>query len=153
MKQLKNILEGLLRGMDDTLNSGEDDVNAALNSDIVDITSDNKKDQEKAVELFKRRLKDLKVKPTNDHMYMYRSEDWWVQFKDDSNGYEFSMMQMIGSKYYHVYIHDYGRPTRYYRSDNFNTALNNFRRGGTFYKVPASLVDACDKILRIMYAR
>ena len=153
MKNLKDILEGLLRGMENTLNSGEADVNAALNADIVDITSDNKKDQEKAVELFKRRLKDLKVKPTNDHMDMYNSEDWWVQFKEDNNGYKFSMMQMIGSKYYHVYVSDYGKPTKYWRSNNFNAATTYFILGKPIYKVPEELVDICDQILRIMYAK
>ena len=65
MKDLKDILlEGLLKGMDKTLAAGENDVNAALNADIIGIVSDDKKEQEKAVNLFKKRLKDLKVKPT-----------------------------------------------------------------------------------------
>ena len=52
-----------------------------------------------------------------------------------------------------MYIYDYGKPTRYYRTDNFNSALNNFRYNGPFYRVPEELVDVCDQILRIMYAR
>ena len=153
MKDLKHILEGLLKGMEDTLNSGEADVNAALNADIVDITSDNKKDQEKAVELFKQRLKDLKVKPTTDHWDMHKSTSWWVQFKEHEDGFEFVMIQMIGSKYYHVYISDYGKPTKYWRSNSFNAATSYLILGKPIYEVPEELVDVCDKILRIMYAR
>lgn len=153
MNQLRNILEGLLKGMDKTIATGEVDVNAALNADIVDITSDNKKDQEKAVNLFKQRLKDLKVKPTTDHMNMYKSTSWWVQFKEHEDGYEISMMQMIGSKYYHVYISDYGKPTKYWRSINFNAATTYFVLGKPIYEVPESMNEICDKILRIMYAR
>ena len=155
MKQLKNILEGLLRGMDDTLNSGEADVNAALNADIVGITSDNKKDQEKAVELFKQRLKDLKVKPTTDHMDLYRSYNWWVQFKEDSDGYEFVMMKLMNNNYYIVYIDKYGKPTKYWRTNNFNAATTYFILGKSkpIYEVPEELNEVCDKILRIMYMR
>ena len=150
---MKTLYEGILKGMDKTLATGDDDTNTVLNADLIGIASDNKKDQENAVNLFKQRLKDLKVKPTTDHMDMYKSSSWWVQFKDYENGYEFSMMQMIGSKYYHVYISDYGKPTKYWRTNNFNAATTYFILGKPIYEVPEELVDVCDKILRIMYAR
>lgn len=150
---MKTLYEGILKGMDKTLAAGEDDTNAALNADIIGIVSDDKKDQEKAVNLFMQRLKDLKVKPTTDHMEMYKSKSWWVQFKEHNDGYEFSMMQMIGSKYYHVYISDYGKPTKYWRSNNFNAATTYFVLGKPIYEVPESMNEICDKILRIMYGR
>ena len=154
MKQLKSILEGLLRGMEDTLNSGEADVIAALNADIVDITSDNKKDQEKAVNLFKQRLKDLKVKPTTDHMDMYKSASWWVQFKEHEDGYELVMIKSYNSSLkYIVYIDKYGKPTKYWRANNFNAATTYLILGKPIYEVPESLNAICDKILRIMYMR
>ena len=153
MKDLKHILEGLLRGMEDTIAAGEDDINAALNTDLIGIVSDDKKEQEKAVNLFKQRLKDLKVKPTTDHMEMYKSTSWWVQFKEHEDGFEFVMIQMIGSKYYHVYISDYGKPTKYWRSNSFNAATSYLILGKPIYEVPESMNAICDKILRIMYAR
>ena len=153
MKQLKSIFEGLLRGMNDTLNSGEDDVETALNADIVDITSYNKKDQEKAVELFNQRLKDLKVKPTTDHINMYKSTSWWVQFKNDSDGFEFVMMKMINNYYYIIYIDIYGKPTKYWRTNNFNAATTYFILGKPIYEVPESMNAICEDILRIMYMR
>lgn len=154
MKQLKSILEGLLRGMDKTIAAGEADVNAVLNADIVDITSDNKKEQEKAVNLFKQRLKDLKVKPTNDHMDMYKSTSWWVQFKEHEDGYELVMIKSYNSSLkYIVYIDKYGKPTKYWRANNFNAATTYFILGKPIYEVPESMNAICDKILRIMYNR
>ena len=88
---MKTLYEGILKGMDKTLAAGDDDTNVALNADLIGIVSDNKKEQEKAVNLFKQRLKDLKVKPTIDHMDMYKSSSWWVQFKEHRDGYELVM--------------------------------------------------------------
>ena len=154
MKQLRNILEGLLRGMDNTIATGEDDANVALNAGIIGITSDNKKDQEKAVNLFKQRLKDLKVKPTTDHMDMYKSLSWWVQFKEHEDGYELVMIKSYNSSLkYIVYIDKYGKPTKYWRANNFNAATTYLILGKPIYEVPESLNAICDKILRIMYMR
>ena len=155
MKQLRNILEGLLRGMEDTLNSGEADVNAAMNADLIDIASDNKKEQEKAVNLFKQRLKDLKVKPTTDHMDMYKSASWWVQFKEYEDGYEFVMIkQFVTSKYMHIiYIDKYGKPTKWWRAYNFNAATSYLILGKPIYEVPESMNAICEEILKTMINR
>ena len=138
--------------MDDTLNSGENDANAALNADIVGITSDDKKEQEKAVNLFKQRLKDLKVKPTTDHMAMYKSTSWWVQFKEHEDGYEFVMIkQFVTSKYMHIiYINKYGKPTTYWRAYNFNAATSYLILGKPIYEVPESMHAICEEILKII---
>lgn len=100
---MKTLYEGILKGMDKTLAAGEDDANDVLNAPLIGIASDNKKEQEKAVNLFKQRLEDLKVKPTTDHMDMYKSASWWVQFKEHEDGYEFVMIkQYKTSKYMHI---------------------------------------------------
>lgn len=153
MKDLRYILEGLLKGMDKTLAAGEDDTNAALNAGIIDIVSDNKKEQEKAVNLFKQRLKDLKVKPSTNHMDMYTSKSWWVQFKEHRDGYEFVMIKRIESFRYIVYISEYGNPTRYWRSNDFNAATTYMISGKPIYEVPESMNAICDEIFRIMYMR
>jgi hypothetical protein len=155
MKDLKDILEGLLKGMDKTIATGDNDANAALNADIIGIVSDNKKEQEKAVNLFKQRLKDLKVKPTTDHMDMYKSSSWWVQFKEHEDGYEFVMIkQFITSKYMHIiYIDKYGKPTKWWRAYNFNAATSYLILGKPIYEVPESMNAICEEILKIMFKR
>jgi hypothetical protein len=155
MKTLKSILEGLLRGMGDTLNSGEADTTAALNADLIDIVSDNKNEQVKAVNLFKQRLKDLKVKPTTDHMDMYKSTSWWVQFKEHRDGYEFVMIKQYNTSEYRyiIYIDTYGKPTKYWRTNNFNGATSYLILGKPIYEVPESMHSICEEILRIMYNR
>jgi hypothetical protein len=155
MKDLKDILEGLLKGMDKTLAAGDDDVNAALNAGLIDIVSDNKKEQEKAVNLFKQRLKDLKVKPTTDHMDMYKSASWWVQFKEHEDGYEFVMIKQYNTSEYRyiIYIDRYGKPTKYWRTNNFNGATSYLILGKPIYEVPESMNAICEEIFRIMYMR
>lgn len=155
MKDLKDILEGILKGMDKTLAAGDDDTNAALNADIIGIVSDNKKEQEKAVNLFKQRLKDLKVKPTTDHMDMYKSYSWWVQFKEHNDGYELVMIKQYSTSEcrYIIYIDKYGKPTKYWRANNFNAATTYLILGKPIYEVPDSMNDICDEIFRIMYLR
>lgn len=156
MKQLRDILEGILKGMDKTLAAGEDDVNAALNADLIGIVSDDKKEQEKAVNLFKKRLKDLKVKPTTDHMDMYNSTSWWVQFKEHGSGFEFVMYKsydLAASNKYVIYIDKYGKPSKYWRANHFNAATTYFILGKPIYEVPESMNDICEKIFRIMYLR
>lgn len=149
------IYEGLLKGIEKTLAAGDDDTNAALNADIVDITSDNKKEQEKAVNLFKQRLNDLKVKPTTDHLDMFASKSWWVQFKEHEDGYEFVMIkQYKTSKYMHIiYIDKYGKPTKYWRAYNFNAATSYLILGKPIYEVHDSMNAICEEILKIMFIK
>ena len=151
---MKTLYEGILKGMDKTIAAGDDDTNAALNADLIGIVSDNKKEQEKAVNLFKQRLKDLKVKPTTDHMDMYKSESWWVQFKEHEDGYEFAMLKSYNSPFkYIIYIDKYGKPTKYWRANNFNAAARYFILGKPIYEVPESMNAICEEIFRIMYMR
>ena len=152
---MKTLYEGMLKGMDKTLAAGDDDINAVLNAGLIDIVSDNKREQEKAVNLFKQRLKDLKVKPTTDHMDMYKSSSWWVQFKEHEDGYEFVMIkQFITSKYMHIiYIDKYGKPTKYWRAYNFNAAASHLIIGKPIYEVPESMNAICEEILKIMVMR
>ena len=152
---MKTLYEGILRGMDKTLAAGEDDVNVALNADIIGIVSDDKKEQEKAVNLFKQRLKDLKVKPTTDHMDMYKSTSWWVQFKEHNDGYELVMIKQYSTSEYRyiIYIDKYGKPTKYWRTNNFNGATSYLILGKPIYEVPESMNAICEEILRIMYMR
>lgn len=151
---MKTLYEGILKGMDKTLAAGDDDTNVALNADLIDITSDNKKDQEKAVNLFKQRLKDLKVKPTTDHMDMYKSLSWWVQFKEHEDGYELVMIKSYNlAVRYIIYIDTYGKPTKYWRTNNFNGATSYLILGKPIYEVPKSMNAICEEILRIMYMR
>lgn len=151
---MKTLYEGILKGMDKTLAAGDDDTNAALNADLIGIVSDNKKEQEKAVNLFKQRLKDLKVKPTTDHMDMYKSSSWWVQFKEHENGYELAMIKSFNlAVRYIIYIDTYGKPTKYWRTNNFNGATSYLILGKPIYEVPKSMNAICEEILRIMYNR
>lgn len=149
---MKTLYEGILKGMDKTLAAGDDNTNTALNADIVDITSDNKKDQEKAVNLFKQRLKDLKVKPTTDYMDMYKTTSWWVQFRGREDDYEFVMIkQFVTSKYMHIiYIDKYGKPTKWWRAYNFNAATSYLILGQPIYEVPESMNATCEEILKII---
>lgn len=150
---LNSLLEGLLKGQNTTLAAGDDDTNAALNADIIGIVSDNKKEQEKTVNLFKQRLKDLKVKPTTDHLDMFASKSWWVQFKEHEDGYEFVMIKKIESFRYIVYISNYGKPTKYWRANNFNAATTYLILGKPIYEVPESMNAICEEILKIMFKR
>ena len=152
---MKTLYEGILKGMDKTLAAGDDDTNVALNADLISIASDNKKEQIKAVLLFRKRLEDLKVKPTTDHMDMYKSTSWWVQFKEHEDGYEFVMIkQFVTSNYMHIiYINKYGKPTKYWRANNFNAAARYFILGKPIYEVPESMNAICEEILKIMVMR
>jgi hypothetical protein len=152
---MKTLYEGILKGMDKTLAAGDNDANDVLNTPIIGIASDNKMEQIKAVLLFRKRLEDLKVKPTTDHMDMYKSTSWWVQFKEHKDGYEFVMIkQFITSTYMHIiYIDKYGKPTKWWRAHNFNAAASYLILGKPIYEVPESMNAICEEILRIMYNR
>ena len=152
---MKTLYEGILKGMNKTIAAGDDDTNVALNVDLIGIVSDDKNEQLKAVNLFKQRLKDLKVKPTTDHMDMYKSTSWWVQFKEHSDGYEFVMIKQYSTSEYRyiIYIDKYGKPTKYWRTNNFNGATSYLILGKPIYEVPESMNAICEEIFRIMYNR
>lgn len=150
-----NINEGVLNDIEHTLANSDKDINAAIFKKLIDIVSDDKKEQEKAVNLFKKRLKDLKVKPTTNHMDMYKSSSWWVQFKEHNDGYEFVMIKQYSTSAYRyiIYIDKYGKPTKYWRTNNFNGATAYLILGKPIYEVPESMNPICEEIFRIMYMR
>ena len=63
------------------------------------------------------------------------------------------MSKKIGSQRYIVYISNYGKPTKYWRSNNFNAATTYLVLGKPIYEVPESMNEICDKIFGIMYMR
>lgn len=150
-----NINEGVLNDIENTLANSDKDIDAVIFAKIIDIVSDDKKEQEKAVNLFKKRLKDLKIKPTTNHMDMYKSSSWWVQFKEHSTGYEFVMIKQYSTSAYRyiIYIDKYGKPTKYWRTNNFNGATAYLILGKPIYEVPESMNPICEEIFRIMYMR
>lgn len=149
-----NINEGVLNDIENTLANSDKDIDAVIFAKLIDIVSDDKKEQEKAVKLFKQRLKDLKVKPTTNHMNMLASNSWWVQFKEHRDGYEFVMIkQYNNSDRYIIYIDEYGKPTKYWRASNFNSATSYLILGKPIYEVPESMNPICEEMFRIMYMR
>ena len=156
MKDLKNILEGVLNDIEDTLANSDKNVKAVLYKQLINgITSYDGKEQKNAVNLFKQKLEDLKVKPTTDHMDMYKSSSWWVQFKEHDTGYEFIMIKQYDTSQhrYIIYIDKYGKPTKYWRTNNFNGAVSYLIPGKPIYEVPESMNAICGEIFRIMYMR
>lgn len=150
-----NINEGVLNDIENTLANSDKDIDAVIFAKIIDIVSDDKKEQEKAVNLFKKRLKDLKIKPTTNHMDMYKSSSWWVQFKEHNDGYEFVMIKQYSTSAYRyiIYIDKYGKPTKYWRTNNFNGATAYLILGKPIYEVPESMNPICEEIFRIIYMR
>lgn len=150
-----NINEGILNDIEDTLANSDKDIDAAIFAKLIYIVSDDKKEQENAVNLFKKRLKDLKVKPTTNHMDMYKSSSYWVQFKEHNDGYEFVMIKQYNTSAYRyiIYIDKYGKPTKYWRTNNFNGATAYLIPGKPIYEVPESMNPICEEIFRIMYGR
>lgn len=150
-----NINEGVLNDIEDTLANSDKGIDAAIFTKLMGIVSDDKKEQENAVNLFKQRLEDLKVKPTTNHMDMYKSSSLWVQFKEHSTGYEFIMIKHYSTSAYRyiIYIDKYGKPTKYWRTNNFNGAVSYLIPGKPIYEVPESLNPPCEEIFRIMYMR
>ena len=151
-----NINEGILNDIEDTLAKSDKDVKAVLYKKLINgITSYDGKEQKNAVELFKQALKDLKVKPTTNHMDMYKSSSWWVQFKEHSTGYEFVMIKQYDTSQhrYIIYIDKYGTATKYWRTNNFNGATAYLISGKPIYEVPESMNPICGEIFRIMYMR
>ena len=153
-----NINEGVLNDIENTLANGDKDIKAVLYKQLINgIISYNGKEQKNAVELFKQELKDLKIKPTTDHMDMYNSLSWWVQFKEHHDGNEFVMIKQYrtSAKRYIIYIDKYGKATKYWRTDNFNGAVSYLIPGKPIYEVPesSSMHAMCEEIYRIMYYR
>ena len=88
-------------------------------------------------------------------MDMYKSSSLWVQFKEHSTGYEFIMIKHYSTSAYRyiIYIDKYGKPTKYWRTNNFNGAVSYLIPGKPIYEVPESLNPPCEEIFRIMYMR
>lgn len=150
-----NINEGVLNDIEDTLANSDKGIDAVIFKKLIGIVSDDKKEQENAVNLFKQKLKDLKVKPTTNHMDMYKSSSWWIQFKEHNTGYEFIMIKQYSTSAYRyiIYIDKYGKPTKYWRTNNFNGATAYLIPGKPIYEVPESMNPICEEIFRIMYGR
>lgn len=150
---MKTLYEGILKGMDKTLAAGDNDANDVLNAPIIGIASYNKMEQIKAVLLFRKRLEDLKVKPTTDHMDMYKSSSWWVQFHEHKDGYELVMIKSYNLAFrYIIYIDTYGKPARWSHTNNFNGATSYLILGKPIFEVPESMNAICDDILlRMVY--
>jgi hypothetical protein len=151
-----NINEGILNDIENTLANSDKDVKAVLYKQLINgITSYDGKEQKNAVELFKQTLKDLKVKPTTNHMDMYKSKSWWVQFKEHPTGYEFIMIKQYSTseKRYIIYIDKYGTATKYWCTNNFNGAISYLIPGKSIYEVPESMNPICEETFRIMYMR
>lgn len=151
-----NINEGILNDIENTLANSDKDVKAVLYKQLINgITSYDGKEQKNAVELFKQALKDLKVKPTTNHMDMYKSKSWWVQFKEHPTGYEFIMIKQYSTEAYRyiIYIDKYGTATKYWRTNNFNGAISYLIPGKPIYEVPESMNPICEETFRIMYMR
>ena len=90
MKDLKDILEGLLRGMDDTLDSGQDALDAVMNIDTVPT------------------VKDFKQNPWNKHMHLV---PWYCP--DVLTKYKKLYPKMIKPEYTTLFfvLDKYGRST------------------------------------------
>ena len=158
---MKTLYEGILKGMDDTLKSGESDIAAASKDTIIDgITSNDGEKQKAAAELFIDLLEDhyaMKYKTLNK--FKTNPFSWWVQFKKDRNAqwYDFVMVRRVGSYFYIVFIDEFGRKTQYDRTTTAKPAMNYLSpRDTLLYEIDDTmpeLDDMCDQILRIMYAR
>ena len=128
MKDLKNILEGILNDIEDTLANSDKGIKAALYKQMINgIVSYNAKEQKNAVELFKQTLKDFKVKPI-DFKDALKPESWWVQFKEHKDCCEFVMVRSYdpdsSKKYYIIYIDKYGTATKYWRVNTARAAAS-----------------------------
>jgi hypothetical protein len=152
---MKTLYEGILKGMDDTLKSGKEDIRAVSKDDVINgITSSDAKKQEKAIDLFKGILQDYYALTYNISKVRNNPESWWVQF-DAKN--KFTMIRKIGSFYYIVVINQLGCDPIYDRRTHFNSAQTYFDADKkTIYEIDDTmpeLDDMCDKILKIMYMR
>ena len=156
---MKTLYEGILKGMDDTLKSGESDIAAASKDVIINgITDKDAKKQTNAIKLFKDMLEDHYAMKYKTHTnFNKRPESWWVQFGDKLKEYEFIMVRRIGSFYYIVSIDKLGNDPKYDRHTSHRTVATCLSpKYDTLYEVDDTmpeLDDMCDKILRIMYMR
>ena len=160
---MKTLYEGILKGMDDTIKSGESDI-AAVNKDtIVDgITSNDPWKQKQAKEMFEEIVKDNKIKRLRSLSKIDLSNGWCVQFKkDDTIGIpEFTMFAAIKSYWYIVYIDKFGSEPKYWRVPHTDFHFRYIKnlldpRQQPMYSVSNddALHDMCDKIFRIMFNR
>lgn len=168
MKDLKDILEGILNDIEDTLANSDNSVETVKTSmickTIIDgISSQDPKKQKSGVETFKRILIDNKTKQSMDYSKAKLSDGYWVQFKkDDETGVpEFVMICSVGPYYYVVHINNYGNKPKWYMVSVFHhleyllDPKNNY-----FFKVPnvidalkgISVLNMCDDIRKAVKA-
>jgi hypothetical protein len=158
---MKTLYEGILKGMDDTIKSGESDIASASKDTIVDgITSNDGEKQKAAAKLFIDLLEGYYAKKHKTiNGFKTNPYSWYVQFKKDSNShwYDFVMIRKMGSYFYIVYIDEFGFKTKYDRTTTVKPAINYLSpRDSIIYEIDDTmpeLDDMCDKILRIMYMR
>lgn len=169
MKNLKDILEGILNDIEDTLTNSDNNVEAVKASmiykTIIDgISSHDPKKQKDSVEMFKRILIDNKTKRSMDYSKAKLSKGYWIQFKkDDETVSEFMMICTIGPNYYVVDIKNYGDKPRYYMilpSDFYHFEYRLYPKSNYFFKVPnvidalkgISVLNMCDDIRKAVKA-
>lgn len=164
MKPLKNMLEGLLSGMEGTLARGAADATAAMSDNIISgITSINDgKRQDAAIQSLRSLIEDTyELKPKSLRDIKKDPESWWIQFADDAaKWWKFVMMRKMGSYCYIVSIDgcDYFDEARYDRKNNLQKAMEYFSSDSSLklYEINGdtpALDEICDKILQIMYMR
>ena len=167
MKDLKDILEGVLNDIEDTLANSDKDIKNAKKAmsrkTIVDgITSNDPWKQKQAIEMFEEILTDNHVQKhygiTNRAEY---ENYWFVQFKKcDVQGIpQIILFKKQTSYWYVIYIDKYGSEPRYTRFPGSSLKqISAFLapRHNDLYKVPKDLegLDGmCGQIFRIMYMR
>lgn len=168
MKDLKNILEGVLNDIENTLANSDKDIKNAKKAmsrkTIVDgITSNDPWKQKQAVEMFDEILTDNHVQKYYGIANRAEYENYWfVQFKKcDVQGIpQIILFKKQTSYWYVIYIDKYGSEPRYTRfpASSYNKQISPFiaPRYNDLYRVPKDLEDLdkiCDEIFRIMYYR
>lgn len=168
MKDLKNILEGVLNDIEKTLANSDKDIKKAKKSisrkTIVDgITSNDPWKQKQAIEMFEEILTDNHVQK-HSGIKIQDENYWFVQFKKcDVQGIpQIIMFIKLTSYWYVIYIDKYGGEPRYTRFPATTSALKSqvsaflAPRYNDLYRVPKDLEDLdnmCSEIFRIMYMR
>ena len=161
MKNIKDIYEGLLADVEDTLKHADKDVKEVLYKQIIEgIVSDDVKQQDKAIEAIKNELEEYDAKSYKSFDKMAKSKaSWWIQFKADkkndprNDSYKFVLAKQISNRWYVVYINNINKPV-YWRCDDFAQLEAYYLFMNTsVYEVPFELDPICDNIYRVMYMR
>lgn len=167
MKDLKNILEGILNDIENTLANSDKDIKKAKKSMsrkiIVDgITSNDPWKQKQAIEVFEEIFTDNHVQKYYGIATRPEYENYWfVQFKKcDVQGIpQIILFKKQTSYWYVIIINRYGAEPEYRRftSSSFKQiSVFLAPRYNDLYRVPKDLEDLdkiCDEIFRIMYYR